>query len=599
MATLGLTACVDEGDEFDDLIWDSQEVALPPPTNLTVTVISSVRMDLDWDDSPGATKYVVMRGFSPGTETSYTTTPLNPSSFAAGHLTPNTQYCWQVRNVNATNEVSAPSNEVCATTDPDGAVAPANVVATAISSSRIVVTWDAVPTATKYYIYRALGAGVPSIVGSVLAPTTSFTSAGLAAGTTYSFTVAAVTPSGTSPQSTPPAFATTFANGLEAYYKFDEDAGATTNDSSGFNRHGTLVGGAAFSNDKSPVIDNPSTMSLPAGTTSGVTLPAAVPFRLTSPTSIALWVKLATADTNYRILGMRNAGCGSLGWELGQDGANGLYFASSGGTRSFGVSLPVGEWTHVAFTYNTPTAIQMYVDGVLTASHSLVVGNNLALPLTVGHAGGCAGGDVLVDELRVFSRILSPAEVATFGTLPPAPATLSAMAVSSTRQDIAWSAVAGASKYLIYRGTAPGSQSFLTSIGAGFTTYANGHLMPSTLYSWTIRTVANGLISDPSPEAVATTFAGPSAPTGVTAMAVSTSRINVAWNAVSGAAKYYVYQSINGGAYALKGSVVSPTVTLGATGLASGTNHCYVVRAEDSGFTVSPDSAPPACATTL
>src|SRR5262249_60355277 len=85
----------------------------------------------------------------------------------------------------------------------------------------------------------------------VAAPTTTFTAANLAANTTYQFVVTAVTTAGESPQSNI-ASATTFVAGLEGYFKFDERAGASSADSSGFARTVALTG-ATFGIDLAPV----------------------------------------------------------------------------------------------------------------------------------------------------------------------------------------------------------------------------------------------------------------------------------------------------------------------------------------------------------
>jgi hypothetical protein len=70
----------------------------------------------------------------------------------------------------------------------------------------------------------------------------------------------------------------------------------------------------------------------------------------------------------------------------------------------------------------------------------------------------------------------------------------------------------------------------------------------------------------------------PSAPTGLTATAASSSQINLSWSAVAGATGYNVYRSTtSGGPYTLVGS--SATTSFSNTGLSCNTTYYYVVRA--------------------
>jgi hypothetical protein len=74
----------------------------------------------------------------------------------------------------------------------------------------------------------------------------------------------------------------------------------------------------------------------------------------------------------------------------------------------------------------------------------------------------------------------------------------------------------------------------------------------------------------------------PAAPTGLVANAVSSSQINLSWNAVSGATSYNVYRSTtSGGPYSLAGS--SSTTSFSDTGLNCNTTYFYVVRAVSGG----------------
>ena len=89
----------------------------------------------------------------------------------------------------------------------DVLAAPTGVTATSNGTDRINVAWNAVPGATLYYIYRSDSGGPFNGIAAV--STTTFKSANLQPGTTYSYKISAYDPTdGEGPQSAP-ATATT------------------------------------------------------------------------------------------------------------------------------------------------------------------------------------------------------------------------------------------------------------------------------------------------------------------------------------------------------------------------------------------------------
>ena len=76
----------------------TEQAVAPQPQNLVGSAVSSTRIQLTWDAVPGATKYVIMRGATPGSEVSYTTAP-PVTSYTNGHILANEQTCWQVKSV--------------------------------------------------------------------------------------------------------------------------------------------------------------------------------------------------------------------------------------------------------------------------------------------------------------------------------------------------------------------------------------------------------------------------------------------------------------------------------------------------------------------
>jgi concanavalin A-like lectin/glucanase superfamily protein len=340
------------------------------------------------------------------------------------------------------------------------------------------------------------------------------------------------------------------------------------------------------------LLGNRSTLSISADPASQAAIASQAAFGFAGATfALSAWVKLAgTTDTD--IIGIRAASCGTLGWKLGQDAVHGLNISGGGGMLGFGTSLPAATWTHVAFSYDaTAGQLVMYVNGQQVASSAYAPRNGLpATPLTIGHVGGCAGGAVLVDELRIFSRTLTASEVAALGAVPPAP-TLTVTAPSARLEVLTWTAVANASRYFVYRGTAPGNESFLISVAGSSLSFDAQQLTPLTRYSWFVRAEVNSLDSPASNEVVLSTPDLLPAPGDVTATAQPPSSAALSWSAVTGAAGYQVYQSSNGGAFVLVQSVDDSTTSLAIGGLGSGT-YQFELAALDSGRNTGHRSAP-------
>ncbi len=219
LVALGVGGCVGTS---DDSFGTVEQAVVDPPTNLVANVVSAYQVNLSWDPVPGADFYVIKKGSAPGNATSYTSTPASPTTFVDDHLSPVTQYSYQVTAVIGIEE-SPPSNEVVFTT-PGGLAAPTDMMATAVTTTRIDVSWTASPSASKYYLFRATGAGPFTYVTTVVG--TSYANTGLTPSTTYSYMVhaadnlgresgdsniaTAMTP-GSPPQIMPPATVTATA----------------------------------------------------------------------------------------------------------------------------------------------------------------------------------------------------------------------------------------------------------------------------------------------------------------------------------------------------------------------------------------------------
>ncbi len=397
---------------------------------------------------------------------------------------------------------------------------PGNVMATAVSSTTISLTWSASSDTvgvTGYQVYR----------NGTLAGTTAgltYTDTGLAASTTYSYTLAAFDADGNvSAQSAPPATATTLtpdttsptvsltapaANttvsgtvmvsasatdnvgiasvqfqldgsnlgaavtaapysigwntatatngnhmlaavatdtagntatsagvtvtvsntitgaptaGLVGYWTFDQDTGTTATDSSGNGYNGTINGATWVTG----YINYALSFN---GTTNDVVTPN-IP--LQNAFSISAWVNPAVmpqtaygriAETQYNhgfYLGLNASGSAYQFIVNDGAGATGIcgvpFGCAEGGTVT-------GGWHLVTATYNGAHAI-LYVDGVQVATETFTAPANQSLPLYIGryYAGNGYGWNGAIDEVRLYSRALSSAEVSAIFAYTGAP----------------------------------------------------------------------------------------------------------------------------------------------------------------------------------
>lgn len=128
---------------------------------------------------------------------------------------------------------------------------------------------------------------------------------------------------------------------------------------------------------------------------------------------------------------------------------------------------------------------------------------------------------------------------AAVGTLPPqppsAPTNLVATAVSSSQVNLNWTdASTNEDGFKIERCAGAGCSNFaqIATVGANVTDYSNTGMAASTSYTYQVRAYNSGGNSDYSNTTSVTTPAAPAvpvAPSGLTATAVSTNQIDLAW----------------------------------------------------------------------
>ena len=167
----------------------------PPtvPGTPTATAINSTRIDLSWaasTDAVGVSGYRIFRNGS--------TTPLatvTATNYSDTGLTPSTTYTYTVRAFDTAGNVSSPSGAGSARTPapPSGETTPPTVpetlTATAVGNTSIELTWRRSMDNVGVSGYRIFRNGSTTPLVTITA--THYTDTGLAASTTYTYTVRA------------------------------------------------------------------------------------------------------------------------------------------------------------------------------------------------------------------------------------------------------------------------------------------------------------------------------------------------------------------------------------------------------------------------
>jgi fibronectin type 3 domain-containing protein/predicted small secreted protein len=167
---------------------------------------------------------------------------------------------------------------------------------------------------------------------------------------------------------------------------------------------------------------------------------------------------------------------------------------------------------------------------------------------------------------------------------------ISANALSESSIKVTWNALAGASKYQVYRGPTYSATNMapVAYIDAPATEYTDTGLTPGTYYYYRIAAIDSSDRKGPisSNYDSATTRAAPAAPTvtGIYTAALSDSSIEVTWDAFTGASKYRVYRGTSSASANMEplAYIDTPATEYTDTGLTPGATYYYRIAVIDS-----------------
>jgi fibronectin type 3 domain-containing protein/regulation of enolase protein 1 (concanavalin A-like superfamily) len=464
--------------------------------------------------------------------------------------------------------------------------APGGLAATAVSSSSINLTWNAVDGANSYTVKRSATPGGPYTTVASGITATSWLNSGLSGSTTYYYVVSAVNTGGESANSSQASANTDIRVNLA----FNESGGTTAADSSGTGYNGTLVNGPVFTTG---TVGNAVNLD---GVNDHVTLPSGVVSGVTAFTASA-WVKPDTLSNWSRVFDF-GTGINVYMFLAPQNGSNGkVRFAitTSGWQAEQKIdgqsALPAGTWSHVVVTWSGNTGI-LYVNGVEVGRNSAMTLNPSSLGTTTQNYLGRSQHpdpyfDGLIDDFRIYTRALSATEIAnqTLAQMPD-PATVTGLTATAgnTQVSLAWTAVPGATGYAVKRSTASGGPYSTVAANVTSTAFTDTGLTNGITYHYVVSAKNVGGVGANSSQASAMPVPPPpAAPTGLAAAVDSASRINLTWSAASGATGYNVKRAtVSGGPYTTVASGIGSTAFID-TGLSGSTTYYYVVSAVNLG----------------
>ncbi len=426
---------------------------------------------------------------------------------------------------------------------------PGGFTASAISSSQINLSWNAVPGAIGYDLFYCDGTYI------TYTTSTSFSHTGRASNTTYAYKidaqksstcvsplsncVNATTPSTCTPPSTPAGFTATSASSSQINLSWNPVAGAigydiyycdgtyiTFTTSSSFSHTGRSASTTyAYKIDaqRNSSCISPLTSCVSA-TTSSACIPPSTPTGFTANTISSSQINLSWTPVS-----------GAIGYDIYY--CDGTYI-----TYTTGTSL-----SHTGRASNT------------TYSYKIDAQKNTTCvsPLT-----SCISATTL--------PICTP---------PGTPSGLTAAAISSSQINLNWNSVAGAIGYDIYY--CDGTYITYTTN----TSFSHPGRIENTTYAYKVAAQAGGsCVSQLTGCVSSTTLPScvvPATPAGFTGIAISSSQINLSWNPVAGAIGYDVYYC--------DGTYITYTTntSFSHTGRAPNTTYAYKIDAQTNASCIS------------
>lgn len=220
--------------------------------------------------------------------------------------------------------------------------------------------------------------------------------------------------------------------------------------------------------------------------------------------------------------------------------------------------------------------VEVWFDGALVndlTSLNENLGTTAVGRIVLGRTGSSANAmDVVFDDV-----VASTTFIGGGGGPPATPTGLQSTLVQANRVDLSWNASSGADSYTVRRSDSGGP---FNQIGKpSGTTFSDLTVAPNNNYRYTVD--ACNIIGCSAPSApLPVSTSAPATPTGLHQTLLQSNRVDLAWNASSGATSYTVRRSTSGGPF---NPIGTPSGTsFSDTTVSPNTNYDYTVDACNS-----------------
>ncbi|MGH7600708.1 MAG: fibronectin type III domain-containing protein, partial [bacterium] len=547
----------------------------PPaaPSDLTATVVSDTRIDLTWqDNASNETGFKIERKLNSAvTYSEIATVGANVTSYSNTDLAANTMYSYRVRAYN-TGGNSVYSDVASATTLPNPPAAPGGLAATAVSNSRINLSWqDNANNELGHIIERKAPGGAYAAIDTVGANVKNYSNTGLAGGTQYFYKVRAYNAGGQS----------TYSNEANATTHPDPPAAP-----------GNLAA-TAVSNTRINLtwMDNSSNeggfkIEIKAGATGTYAEIDTVGANVTTYSSTGL---NGSTQYFYRVRAFNITGNSSY-----TDEANATTLPDPPAAPSDLQAAAVSN-TQINLTWTDNAAneegfkIERKLSSAAAYTQIAKVGANVTTYLSINLSPNTDYSyRVRAYSINGHSGFSNVANATTLPNPPAAPGGLVATTASKNQIDLVWADTSNNEDGFKIERKLSSSATYteIATIGANVTSYSSKGLSPNTAYSHRVRAYNTGGNSPYSNAAGATTLPNPpAAPSDLAATAVSNKRIDLSWQDKANTELGFIIERKTGagGTYAVIDTVGANVTTYSSMGLAGSTQYFYQVRAYNAG----------------
>ena len=631
--TYSVTAAVPLGESAaaTDTGW---RMLTAPATLVASDGTYSTGIRMEWSASAGAATYEVYRGTTVA-NTLLATVPGSSTSYEDTSATPGMSYTYAVKAVGATgtgSSAASPSDTGWRSVGPPTSVAAQD----GVSRTGVGITWTPALGAAGHKIFRAIGQGAATQIGTTTAA--SFVDTTASPGVLYVYFLKSTSANGDSAASdvdtgwramSPPATVTATAGTSTSVVTVTWTAAVNASKYQvlrAVSGGSAVVIGADLPSSARSYTDETAvpgtlyayTVKSTGGEGTGdsvASVPAAGWRRNTAPT--ALTATDGTSSSHVAVTWTASPSASSYKLFRSTGTATAIQLATTTGTSYTDTTAVPG----VTYTYSAkasgqtgtgdsessntdtgwrgieaPTAVSA-TDGAFTDKVVLTWSGTAGSGFKIFRATGSgAATQIGTSNTTSFSDTTAvPATLYTYSvkTTSPAgdsaasatdtgwvglsaPATVTASkGTSTTAVNLSWTAVTGATGYKVYRATGQVSGTLLASPTG--TSYVDASAEPGVYYTYTV--AANSALG-PSSTKGDTGWRMLSAPTSVSATdGTDTSNVVITWAAPAGATRYSVYRAEGTGTAVLIGSTLAPIVSFTDTSALPAKLYTYTVSA--------------------